>query len=54
MLQVNCVQIAPPIVEELKSLEMDGFKAFDAFLREVLVVAPVIRFIGDNPRNLES
>lgn len=46
--------MASPIVEELKRLEMDGFKTFDAFLeKEILVVAPVMCFIGDNPRASE-
>ena len=41
--QVNCIDMTPPIVEELKSLEEEGVMAFDVFLQTmVFVVAPVI------------
>ena len=53
-LQVNCIEMAPPLVEELKLLENDGVETFDAFLQvTVLVVAPVICIICDNPRASE-
>ena len=46
--------MAPPIVDELKLLETDGIVAFDAFLQvKVLVVAPVMCVICDNPRASE-
>ena len=52
--QVNCIDMTPPIVEELKSLEEEGVMAFDAFLQTmVLVVAPVICITCDNPRASE-
>ena len=55
LLQVNCIKMAPPLVEELKLLENDGVETFDAFLQvTVLVVAPVICIISDNPRALEK
>ena len=42
------------MVEELKELECIGMPEFDAHLQvEVLVVAPVLCFIGDNPRASE-
>ena len=46
--------MAPPIVDELKLLETDGIVSFDAFLQvKVLVVAPVMCVICDNPRASE-
>ena len=45
--------MTPPLVEELLSLR-EGVEAFDAYHREkVLVVAPIISFICDNPRASE-
>lgn len=46
--------MASPIVEELKQLECDGVEAYDAHLKtKVLVVAPVMCIICDNPRASE-
>ena len=46
--------MAPPIVEELKQLEYHGMEMYDAHLQAtVLVVAPVICVICDNPRASE-
>ena len=46
--------MTPPIVDELKLLETDGIVAFDAFLQvKVLVVAPIMCVICDNPRASE-
>ena len=46
--------MAPPIVKELKQLECDGIEAYDSYLQTmVLVVAPVICIICDNPRASE-
>ena len=46
--------MAPPIVDELKKLEVDGVEGYDAHLQTtVLVVAPVICIICDNPRASE-
>ena len=46
--------MAPPIADELKLLETDGIVGFDAFLQvKVLVVAPVMCVICDNPRASE-
>ena len=42
--------MAVPIVEELKGLVEEGMVTYDAILQEeVLVVAPVIRVVSDNP-----
>ena len=52
--QVDCIEMAPPIVEELKELESEGIEMFDAYLQtKVLVVAPVLCVICDNPRASE-
>ena len=41
-------------VEDLQKLEANGIVAYDAFLKEpVLLIAPVICMIGDNPRQSE-
>lgn len=46
--------MTPPLVEELRSLEMEGVETFDAYHGEkVLVVAPIICFVCDNPRASE-
>ena len=43
-----------PLVEDLQKLEANGIVAYDAFLKEpVLLIAPVICMIGDNPRQSE-
>ena len=44
----------PPIVDELKILETEGIVAYDAHLKqEVLLVAPVLCITADNPRSSE-
>ena len=46
--------MVPPIVEELKLLENEGVETFDVALqKQVLVVAPVLCVICDNPRASE-
>lgn len=46
--------MAQPLVDDLKTLEFTGVSAYDAFLgEEVLVIAPVICVICDNPRCAE-
>ena len=46
--------MTPPIVAELKTLESEGIVCFDAHLqKEVLVVAPVLCILCDNPRASE-
>lgn len=43
-----------PLVDDLQKLESRGIVVYDAFLKEsVLLVAPVICMIGDNPRQSE-
>ena len=45
--------MARPIVEELLMLEK-GVQMFDAYLgKDVLIVAPVLAVLGDNPRHAE-
>lgn len=40
-----------PLTQELTQLETDGLVVYDAFLKEeVLVVAPLLCIICDNPR----
>ena len=51
--RVNVMDMMVPIVTELKMLEQ-GVPVFDAYLqKEVLLVAPVLAFLCDNPRHSE-
>ena len=53
-MQVDCIELAEPMVKELECLETIGIIAFEAFLsKEVLIVAPVLCFTCDNPRASE-
>lgn len=48
---VDCLKMADPIVEDLLVLENEGVFMYDASYEEdVLVVAPVLCAIADNPR----
>lgn len=48
--KVDCLKMAEPLVEDLLVLEK-GLLIYDAYLEEeVLVIAPVICGIADNPR----
>lgn len=50
---MNALELAKPIVDNLKKLEQ-GVKMFDAcWNRHVLVMAPVILIIADNPMGSE-
>ena len=50
-LQVCVLDMAWPIVKELQRLE-EGVVVFDAYLqKEVLLIAPVLTVLGDNPRH---
>lgn len=52
--KVSPLELSRPIVDELKVLEMEGVEAFDAYFSEtVLVVAPLLCIICDNPRAAE-
>lgn len=52
--KVNVVDMSEPMVSELIELEKDGIEAYDAALEEkVLVIAPVLCFLCDNPRHSE-
>lgn len=49
--KVDCLQLVKPIVDDLLVLQNEGVITYDAFLKEeVLVVAPVICALADNPR----
>ena len=51
---VSVLEMAVPITNELLMLETDGITIFDGFLQtDILVLAPVLCFIGDNPRSSE-
>ena len=51
--KVPVLQMAQPIVEELLLLQ-EGIEMYDAHLqKDVLVIAPVLAFMGDNPRASE-
>ena len=51
--KVPVLQMAQPIVEELLLLQ-EGIEMYDAYLQQnVLVPAPVLAFMGDNPRASE-
>ena len=53
-IQVDCIELAVPMVEELLMLEEKGVMAYDVHeKKEVLVVAPVLCIICDNPRASE-
>lgn len=46
--------MVPPLVEQLKLLESEGVHTYDAYLQTtVLIVAPVICILCDNPRASE-
>ena len=52
--QMSVMDMCKPLADDLKELEEQGIEAYDAALQEkVLVVAPVICFICDNPRHSE-
>ena len=49
--KVDCLEMANALVGDLNVLERDGILLYDAFLKkEVIVIAPVICAIADNPR----
>ena len=51
--KVSVLDMAVPVVEELIELE-NGVVMYDALLqREVLVIAPVLAVLSDNPRHSE-
>ena len=51
--RVSCLELAQPMVEDLLNLE-NGVTMYDSLLGEdVLVVAPVLCFLADNPRASE-
>lgn len=51
---VSAVDMTPPIAQELCALEKNGVEAFDALLKQpVIVVAPLMCILGDNPRASE-
>ena len=51
---VTAVDMSGPLVDDLYKLEKEGMVAYDVHLqRNVLVVAPIITALGDNPRTSE-
>ena len=51
---VSALDMAVPIAEQLGDLELNGIEAFDAVLNQnVLVVAPLMCILADNPRASE-
>ena len=49
--QVSALEMAEPIVNDLRMLEQEGIEVYDVSLRHrVHIIAPVICMIGDNPR----
>ena len=52
--RVGVLEMIEPIIPDLRMLETTGFLMFDAHLKqEVLVVAPVLLGMHDNPRASE-
>ena len=52
--QCSVNDMTQPLVQDLQILQSRGIVAYDALLKEeVLVIAPVICMIGDNPRQSE-
>jgi len=52
--ETSSIEMAEPIVKDLSRLETHGIIAYDAHLkRDVLVVAPVLCTLCDNPRAAE-
>eukprot|EP00731_Ephydatia_muelleri_P019835 Em0012g660a len=52
--KVPVLDMAVPLVQEFTALENEGIIAYDAFLqRNVIVVAPILNIICDNPRGAE-
>ena len=52
--RANCLEISAPIVGDLLLLEQRGIVVYDAFLqKQVKLFAPVLLFMGDNPRASE-
>ena len=52
--KMSAMDMCNPLADDLRELEERGINAYDAALQEnVLVVAPVICFICDNPRHSE-
>lgn len=50
----SVLDMARPLVDDLRVLESDGIIAFDAKLGcEVVLVAPVMYLLADNPRHSE-
>lgn len=53
-IQVDCIELAVPMVEELVMLEENGITVYDAHeKKKVLVIAPVLCMLCDNPRASE-
>ena len=54
LIETSSIEMAEPIVKDLSRLETHGIIVYDAHLkRDVLVVAPVLCALCDNPRAAE-
>ena len=52
--QLSCLELAEGFIEDLVKLESEGIVMYDAHLQsEILIIAPVIFIISDNPRASE-
>lgn len=52
--QASAIEMADPMVDDLLKLENEGLVTYDALLgQEVIVIAPLICAICDNPRASE-
>ena len=52
--QCGVLDMTQPIVDDLLDLELQGITAYDSHLqKEVLVVAPLMCVLSDNPRHAE-
>ena len=50
----DVLDMAKPLVDDLNDLELNGVVTYDAFLgQDVLLVAPVMAILADNPRHSE-
>ena len=52
--RVSPLEMAQPLAEQLINLEIEGVEVYDSYLQQnVLVVAPLLLLMADNPRAAE-
>ena len=52
--KVSALEMSQPISDELLQLELEGVEVYDSYLKQnVLVVAPLLLLMADNPRASE-